>query len=62
MYGKLSGENGALYEQGKGNENNCMGIGFLVHYMVVSAGNRVEFVGDSVLYIVLRGRLCNIFF
>ena len=34
---------------------------FFVHYKLVSAGQRVEFVGDHRMsYIVLRGRRCNI--
>ena len=37
-----------------------MGIGFFVHHNIVSAVKRVEFVSDTVSYIVLRGRWCNI--
>ena len=33
---------------------------FFVHHRTVSAGKREEFVSDSVLYTVLRGRWCNI--
>jgi len=37
-----------------------MGTGFFVHHRRVSAVKRVEFASDSLLYIVLRGRWCNI--
>jgi hypothetical protein len=34
--------------------------GFFVHYRIVSAVKRVEFVSHRLSYIVLRGRQCNI--
>jgi hypothetical protein len=33
---------------------------FFVHQGIASAVKRIEFVSDRVLYIVLRGRWCNI--
>ena len=35
---------------GKGNENNRMGIGFLTHHRIASAGKRVQFVSDRIVY------------
>jgi len=48
------------YFYGKGNENYKLGIGFFVPHRLISAVKSVEFVSDRVLYIVLRGRWCNI--
>jgi hypothetical protein len=45
---------------GKGNENNRLGIGLFVHDRIVSAVKRVAFVSDTMSYVVLRGRCCNI--
>jgi hypothetical protein len=43
----------------KGNENQLR-TGFCLHSRLVSAVKRLEFVGDGMLCIVLRGRWCNI--
>ena len=45
---------------GKGNENHLVGMGCFVHDTVVSSLKRVEFVGDTMLYIGLRGHRCNV--
>jgi hypothetical protein len=46
---------------GRGHKNHQLGKEFFVHHRIVSAGKRVEFVGNHRMsYIVLRGRWCNI--
>jgi hypothetical protein len=44
---------------GKGNDNR-LGTGFFVPHTLVAAVKGVEFVRNSVSYIVLRGHWCNI--
>jgi hypothetical protein len=45
---------------GNGNGDHLLGTAFFVHKMNISAIKRVEFVGDRLSYIVLRGRWCDI--
>jgi hypothetical protein len=45
---------------GKGNENYELDTGIFVHKRIILAVNRVEFVSDSISYIILRGRWCHI--
>jgi hypothetical protein len=45
---------------GNGNADHHLGTGFFVHKRSISAVKRVEVVSDSVSYIILRGRWCDI--
>jgi hypothetical protein len=47
---------------GEGNEDHQLGTGFFVRKRRISAVTRVEIVSDRMLYIILRGRWCNIMF
>jgi len=46
-----------IFFYGKGNENHKLGTGFL--YTKVSGVKRVQYVGDRMSYIVLKGQWCN---
>ena len=55
------GRSGGLYFfYRKGNENHQLGTEFFVQHRTLSADKRAEFGSDRVLYVVLRGRWCNI--
>jgi hypothetical protein len=45
---------------GQGNGDHQLGAVFLIHKRIISAVRRVEFVSDSMSYIILRGRWCSI--
>ena len=45
---------------GKGNENHQLGTGFFVRHRILSIVKMVDFFGDKMSYIVLRGRWCYI--
>jgi hypothetical protein len=57
--GKVKPGNYILFS-GKGNENNQMETGVLVHDGILSAGKSVELVRDTVSCIGLIGRWCDI--
>jgi hypothetical protein len=42
--------------------NHGLGTSFFIHKRFIPAVKRVEFVGDRMSYIILRGRWCDIIF
>jgi len=52
VYRRLDGQKGHgksgdyIFSYGKGKKNNHLGTGFFVHYRIVSAVKRVEYVND----------------
>ena len=48
-----------IFLYGKGNENHQLRTGVFVHQRIEPAVKIVEFVSDSMSYVVLRGRWCN---
>jgi hypothetical protein len=45
---------------GQGNGDHQLETGSFIHKRIASAVRRVEFIGDRLSYIILRGRWCNI--
>jgi hypothetical protein len=46
---------------GNGNENHELGTGLFFNKRIISAVKTIEFVSDTMSYIILRGRWCDIF-
>jgi exonuclease III len=49
-----------IFFYGEGNGGHQIRRGFFVHKRIVSVLRRVEFVGDRMSNIILRGRRCNL--
>jgi hypothetical protein len=44
----------------KRNETHELGTGFVVHKRIMSAVKRIEFVSDTISYMILRGHWCHV--
>jgi hypothetical protein len=49
-----------IFFYGEGNENHELGTGFVVHKRIILPVKGDQFVSDRMLYIILRGRQCDI--
>jgi hypothetical protein len=47
---------------GEGNERHQLGADSFAHKKIITAVRRVEFISDSMSYIISRRRWCNIIF
>jgi hypothetical protein len=47
---------------GEDSKDHQLETGFLAHKRIISVVRRVEFIGDRMSYITLRGRWCNTIF
>jgi hypothetical protein len=60
--GGTEGEEEDTVFYGEGNGDHQLGTVFFIHKTVISAVRKVEFIGDRMSYIILRGHQCDIIF